>query len=247
MSAVLYGVGVGPGDSKLLTLKALQVIESCDMLVIPVSDKEFSNPVYEEENKRSLDIYLEKSVAYQIVLAEVPSIQSYAKLYLPMPMIKDKERLKKVHDLSANVIAEHLEKGKKLAFLTLGDPSIYSTYLYMHERILKKGYQTEIIPGIPSFCAAAAKANISLAKNKEEIHIIPASYQAEEMLSLSGTKILMKSGKKITEIKKILKEKQLPFTMVENCGMKNENIYTLADEIPDESSYYSLIMIKEEK
>ena len=112
-------------------------------------------------------------------------------------------------------------------------------------RVQKDGYQAVIIPGIPSFCAAAAALNLGLAENKEEIHILPASYGIEEGLKLSGTKILMKTGKKMPYVKETVKASNDRFWMVENCGMENEKIYENPDDVPEKSSYYSLIVIKE--
>ena len=140
---------------------------------------------------------------------------------------------------------QYLDEGKRIAFLTLGDPSVYSTYLYIHKRVLRDGYQARIIPGIPSFCAAAAALNIGLAENKEEIHILPASYGIEEGLQMSGTKILMKAGKQMASVKETLRKSKGQFRMVENCGMDGERIYTDPEEVPEKTSYYSLIIIKE--
>lgn len=242
MSGILYGTGVGPGEPGLLTLKAVRTIRDCDMLVIPVSDRTLAKPCMWEEGMP----YLENCTAYQIVLPEVPEIKEKPVLCLPMPMMKEKEELKRIHDEGAGVVETCLEEGKKLVFLTLGDPSIYSTYLYIHKRIVKDGYRAEIIPGIPSFCAASAALNMGLAENREEIHILPASYGIEEGLKLPGTKVLMKAGKKMPYIKDAVKEENARFWMVENCGMKEEKIYTDPDKVPDHSSYYSLIVIKEE-
>lgn len=189
--------------------------------------------------------YLDSCTAYQIVLPEVPEIRKKQVLCLPMPMMKEKEELKRIHDAGAKKVEEYLDEGKNIAFLTLGDPSIYSTYLYIHKRVQKDGYEAVIIPGIPSFCAAAAALNRGLAENKEEIHILPASYGIEEGLKLSGTKILMKTGKKMPYVKETVKASKDQFWMVENCGMENEKIYENPDDVPEKSSYYSLIVIKE--
>lgn len=132
-----------------------------------------------------------------------------------------------------------------MVFITLGDPTVYSTCMYIHKRIRKQGYETRIIPGVPSFCAAAARLDQSLVENQEELHIIPASYEIEEGLKMAGTKVLMKAGRKIPYVKQVIKEQNLNLTMVENCGMENETIYHSAEEIPDEASYYSLFIVKE--
>lgn len=242
MKGILYGTGVGPGESELLTLKAVRTIRSCDMLAIPVSNPEMTSPGIWEYGMP----YLDSCTAYQIVLPEVPEIREMPVLCLPMPMMKEREELKRIHDEDAKKIEEYLMKGKNIAFLTLGDPSIYSTYLYIHKRVISDGFDARIIPGIPSFCAAAAALNMGLAENREEIHILPASYGIEEGLRLSGTKILMKAGKKMPYIKETVKKEKKKFRMVENCGMSGERIYEDPDKVPDRSSYYSLIVIKED-
>lgn len=247
MSGILYGVGVGPGDPKLLTLKAVQTIKDSDIIAVPVSDATFTEAVYEEAGQRGKrDHLLKKCVAYQIALPEIPEMAQKGKLYLPMPMVKEKDRLKQVHDDCARTTARYLEAGKQIAFLTLGDPAIYSTYLYVHKRIQKKGYPTCIIPGIPSFCAAAAAMGMGLVENKQELHIIPASYEIEKGLTLPGTKVLMKAGRKMPYVKETVKNRGLHMQMVENCTMETEKIYRRGQDIPDEAGYYSLMIIKED-
>lgn len=226
MAGKLYGVGVGPGDPELLTLKAVRVLGTSDIIAIPSSSKE-------------------KCVAYKIAVQAVPSIEEKEILYIPMPMTKDKEVLKKSHEEGARAIIEKLNEGKTIAFLTLGDPTIYSTYLYIHRLVLKENYDTEIVSGITSFCAAAAKINEGLVENSDELHVIPASYQIRDALALPGTKVLMKSGKKMNEVREILKSTECNAVMIENCGMENEKIYRDINDIKDDSSYYSLIIVKE--
>lgn len=246
MSGVLYGIGVGPGDPELMTVKAINKIKECEVLAIPVSDASLTEAVYEAGKSESkFPDLLKACVAYQIAVPMLPEIENKAKLYLPMPMIKAKEQLGAIHDKCAVAVAGQLQAGKDIAFITLGDPTIYSTCLYVHKRIKEMGYQTALIPGVPSFCAAAARMNIGLVENKDQLHVIPGSYEIEAGLELQGTKVLMKAGRKIPYVKQTVKKKKLEIEMVENCGMENERIYRSADEIPDDAGYYSLIMIKE--
>ncbi len=116
---------------------------------------------------------------------------------------------------------------------------------YLDQQFQAAGYETEIVSGITSFCAVAARLNTGLVEKAEPLHVIPASYQIEEALKLSGTKVLMKAGKKMAEVKKILLEQQIPASMIENCGMDNERIYRSPEEIPEDAGYYSLIIVKE--
>lgn len=247
MSSILYGIGTGPGDPELMTLKAVKIIKACDVIAIPISRSDFTEPILEKTRQESCSNLLEECVAYQIAIQNVPEMHKKPILYLPMPMIKDKALLKLVHDQGTEMIMRLLDEGKQIAFLTLGDPTVYSTYLYVHKRVLSKGYQAEIISGITSFCASAARLNMGLVENKDELHIIPASYGIEEALKLSGTKVLMKAGKKMPEVKESVRNSGQEIFMVENCGMAQEKTYRAISDIPDEASYYSLIVVKEEK
>lgn len=222
----LIGVGVGPGDPELLTIKALRRIEESQVIAVP-------GETYKD------------SVAYQIAAAACKSITEKEIVAISMPMTKDTSILKESHDRGAETLQGYLEEGKQVAFLTLGDPTVYSTYLYLHKRLQAEGYEVEIIPGITSFCAAAAKLNIGLSEGAEALHIIPASYPLEDALHLSGTKILMKSGKKLGEVKEKLMKHNAKAVMVENCGMPKEKTYTSLEEIPEKGSYYSLLIVKE--
>lgn len=245
MKGILYGIGTGPGDPELMTLKAVKMTKSCEVIAVPISKIDFEVPVL--ENGASKKELLDECIAYQIAIQNVPEMAKKEILFLPMPMIKDKARLKAVHDAGTRAIEELLDQGKNIAFLTLGDPTVYSTYLYVHKRILKDGYKAEIISGITSFCASAAKLNIGLVENKDELHIVPASYGIEDALKLSGTKVLMKAGKQMPMVKETVRNNGQAIQMVENCGMSAEKTYHSLEEIPDEASYYSLIIVKEEK
>ena len=162
-------------------------------------------------------------------------------------MTKEKEELKQVHDEGARIICSYLDQGKNIVFLTLGDPCVYSTFSYLQHRVEADGYHTELVSGITSFCAAAARLNISLSEWNEQLHIIPAVHRLDNELAESGNYILMKSGKKMNQVKEILARSGKDVLMVENCGMPDEHIYHSVEEIPDDAGYYSLIIAKEHK
>ncbi len=227
MSGKLYGVGVGPGDPELLTIKAIRIIKEADVLAVPGEQKE-------------------SSIAYQIAKQAINEIDAKEIISIHMPMTKDEARLEDSHRKGAEEIISYLEMGKTVAFLTLGDPTIYSTYIYLQKRIVESGYEAEIISGIPSFCAVAAKLNMGLVEKNEQLHVIPSSYDIDDMIALPGTKVLMKSGKKISTVIEYLRTKDYKVSMVENCGMENEKIYRSLDEIKDDAGYYSLIIVKED-
>ena len=160
-------------------------------------------------------------------------------------MTKDPEKLEKSHQAGADAVCACLDEGRQVAFLTLGDPTVYSTYLYVHKKVLHAGYEAEIISGITSFCAVAARLNMGLVEKAEPLHVMPASYQISDALTLSGTRVLMKAGKKMGQVKEELKAMGAEAVMIENCGMPDEKIYRSADEIPEDAGYYSLIIVKE--
>ncbi len=248
MIGTLYGVGTGPGDPELMTLKAVRIVSECDVIAVPISNRDIAiKPVIWNGEDADIKEFLEGCVAYQITLPNIPEMTKKPVLALPMPMSKDKEELRRIHDDGAKAVAELLKQGKNVCFLTLGDPTVYSTYLYVHKRIQKMGYPVEIVSGIPSFCSVAAEFGMGLVENKDELHVIPSSYGVQEALKLPGTKVLMKAGKKMAEVKEEIQKTDQKFYMMENCGMPDEKSYTDINQVPDKTSYFSLIILKEDK
>lgn len=221
----LYGVGVGPGDPELLTLKAVRIIRECKWIAVPGLQKE-------------------ETAAYRIVSGAIPELEKKPCLEIEMPMTKDAALLQQKHEEGCRKIAGLLEAGEDVAFLTLGDPTVYATYFYLHKMLEEQGYEVEIINGIPSFCAAAARMDISLGEKAEQIHIIPSSYELEEAVHLSGTKIFMKAGRQFARLKELLQKEGGEVWMAENCMMPGEKTYHGAENLPEESGYYTLTILK---
>ena len=230
MRGTLYGVGVGPGDPELMTYKAVRVIEECQVIAVPAKGKHHA-------------------VSYKIAAGKVKDIEKKLCLDLETPMTKERRILEENYKIAAEKIIKELEQGYDVAYLTLGDPTIYSTYMYVHRIIKNKGYNTKIINGIPSFCAVSARLDESLADRAEELHVIPSSYGIKEALEYPGTKILMKPASRLSEVKQCLETKgrNIDVKMVENCGMSEEQIYGTIEEIPEQAGYYSLLIVKESK
>lgn len=229
MSGILYGVGVGPGDPELMTLKAQRIIRESDVIAIPAEAKE-------------------DCVAWKIALGACPELAEKAVLPVPMPMTKDKQKLEENHNAAAEAIAAELQAGRQVAFLTLGDPTIYSTYIYVHRRVAARGYETAIISGIPSFCAAAAIMNEGLVETSGALHVLPGTYHkgnADEINALRGTKVLMKIGSNMEQVRGSILAGGQNAVLLENCGMPGEAVYHGAERFPDHPGYYSLIIMKE--
>lgn len=225
MAGILYGVGVGPGDPELMTRKAVRLLEENQVIALPGK-------------------VAAETVAYKIAVQAVPEIANKELLSVYMPMTHDLDEQEKNHKKAAESIAVYLDKGENVVFLTLGDPTIYSTFSYVQKKVEQMGYETQLVSGIPSFCAAAASAKIPLCEWKETLHIIPAVHRLEQEIGEDGNYILMKSGSQMQQVKEILRASERPVIMVENCGMENEHIYRGVEEIPDDAGYYSLIIAK---
>ena len=224
MAGVLYGIGVGPGDPELMTLKAVRLIGEMDIIAAPGED-------------------VKKTTAYTIALQAVPKLADKELHPIHMPMVMDRELIAKYHRRGAEEIAEKLEEGKNVGFITLGDPTVYSTFSYIEKTVKNMGYRTAYISGITSFCAAAATMGIPLAEWKESLHIIPAIHNLQKTDD-EGNYVFMKSGRKINEVREILKKSGRDVVMVENCGMPDEKRYYGVDEIPDDTGYFALIIAK---
>ena len=227
-AGILYGVGTGPGDPELLTLKAVRILREADVIGIPSTKKEGCK-------------------AWQIAAQAVPEIEKKETLFVSFPMSRDPAVLERAHQEGAMQTAKLLDQGKSIAFLTLGDPSVYSTYCYLQKQIQNMGYGTVMVSGVPSFCAAAARLGISLGEQGEALHILPGSYPLEAGLGFSGTRVLMKSGKQIGAVKERLLAENCSSKMVENCGMPGERVIRRTEDIPEDAGYYSLIIVKDKE
>ena len=217
---------MGPGDPELLTIKAAKVLEQADVILAPDTGK---------ADKTAL------TIIRNYLNGKTPELVS-------TPMTRDKEVLEQAYESAAQRIIAYLEEGKQVAFITLGDATVYSTYMYIHEKVRARGYAVEVVPGVTSFCAAAARLNISLCQGSEPLLVIPASHSARELLDVPANKVFMKAGSAILDLKKTLEEKNMlsNASMVENCSMENEHVYPDFRELDKTTGYFSLVIVKEE-
>ncbi|MGN0351452.1 MAG: precorrin-2 C(20)-methyltransferase [Roseburia sp.] len=228
MSGILYGIGVGPGDPELMTVKALRCIKESNVIILPSEPKE-------------------ECYAYQTVKQVCPEIEEKEIVCLPFPMTKEKEVLKREHNRIFSKIWSYLENEKNVGFLTIGDSVVYSTYSYIHSRVQEAGAEAYYINGVPSFCAVAAALGISLGDNKDEIHIIPGSYEVSESMHLKGTRVYMKSGKKLQELLEKLKEQEESHFIygVSDCGLPSQKIAHGIQEVKELNRYLTIVIVKE--
>lgn len=228
--STIYGIGVGPGNPEWMTLQAVRILKECDLLIFP-AEKE------------------EECYSYQIAVNAVPELQAKERKFLPFPMTRDQEKLQKAHDEIYGIVLEGVTAGKNVGLLTIGDPTVYSTCMYILHRADADGIETQIISGIPSFCAAAARLGVSLGEGKEEIHIIPSGRDVKTTLSLQGTRIYMKAGKGLVELCEVLQQAEnaetYAYYAVTECGMRTEQIYYGLEQIKQAQKYLTVIIVKE--
>ena len=228
MAGTAYAVGVGPGDPELLTQKAVRLIRESGVIAFP--------------GRKAED-----SAAYRIAEAAVPEIKEKELVPVHMPMTRDVSALAEAHRKGAETLEHYLGQGRDVVWLSLGDPAVYCSFSYLKSILEQDGYETVLVPGVTSFCAAAAELGTTLAEGEEPVHIFPAVHAGEDALDQPGTYVLMKSGSRMSGVKELLIKSGRDVQAVENCGMDGEKIYRSAEEIPDDAGYFTLIVAKEKR
>lgn len=233
MSARLYAVGVGPGDPELLTLKAVRVLRAADVIVAPTGQAEAA------------------SYALGIVAAHLDRTRQLV-LERVFPMSRDEEELRPHWEATAAEVAGHVRAGRTVAFVTIGDPLLYSTFLYLL-RILRERYPeiaVEIVPGITSIGAAAAAAGMPLALATERVALLPANC-AEEQLRQTlldfDSVVLLKVSRVFDRVHALLVELGLErqAVFVRRVGSSDEEIITdLASLVGLKLDYLSLLIVR---
>ncbi len=223
----LFGIGVGPGDTELLTIKAAKILKKVDVICSPKSSE------------------AKPSLALSIVQPIINQREAEYEILDPLfPMIEDPESLNKYWDEAAQIIADKLINEKDVAFITLGDPTVYSTFSYISKRIGKLGFDVEIIPGVTSFTGCAAAADISLAEKDEIVVIVPkVDDRLAKLIEYGDTFVIMKTSRHSKLLEEIIdKDKRNKSVIsVQNCGMDDENIF---EGFSHDKKYLSTTIVK---
>lgn len=227
IKGIFYGVSTGPGDPELMTLKAVRILKEADVIA-------------------AARVMGKQETALEIAKQAV-NLDGKKILQLTFSMSGKSEAERKEHEDSIRQIEAFLEAGKNVAMAVLGDVSVYASWQYLSEQIRKDGYQTVMIPGVTSFCAAAAAANTGLTRRELPLHIVPASYgHLEEQMKPEGNYVLMKAGKCTDEIRRVLDEKPgvREVFSIKNCGLPGEVVKDglLEDEA---YGYFTTVIVKE--
>lgn len=231
MSGILYGVGVGPGDPELLTLKAVSVIKEADIILAPKTEKK------------------EDSVALSIAR---PFLKPEAEVVkLVFPMVSDSKELLEAWQSNKAVILDLLKAGKKVVFLTLGDPMFYSTYIYVYRLLEDAGYPIETIPGVTAFCAIGSHVGYPIVDGDNVLNIVPATMDDEKLdrvLAAADNVVLMKVYKNFPQIVEKLRKYNLlsEAVMITRCGLPEEEVVRNLSDVDTTKplNYLSTILTK---
>ena len=234
-----YGIGVGPGDPELITVKALKIIKSCPVIAAPRTGN---------GDMVALDIVWRTGVLAGT--AEIAEESDKKILAMDFTMDKDPAKRKENYRKNAEAAARYLDNGQDVAMVTLGDVSLYSTVHYIADELISRGYEIIMVPGVPSFSAAAASLAIPLAEMDAPVHIIPSvRNNSDDYLDLPGTKVLVKAGRHLHRTLDELDRRGLldVTSLAVNCGMDDEIlIKKLGDDepLPDKTGYFTTVIVR---
>ena len=229
MNGVLYGVGVGPGDPELITLKSLRLIKSTEVIAYPKlkGSKSFARNIIEE-------------------FIDLPKVE----IAIEIPMTVNRLPAQRAYDAAAQKISTHLNMGEIVVFLCEGDPFFYGSFMYMHSRLYKK-YLVEIIPGVSSMTACAAMAKKPLAARNEVLTVLPGPLSKEELerrLADNNSSAIMKVGRHIEKIKSVIDRLGLMDSSlyIERASLKEQKVLKLIDA-PEVAPYFSMVLVNKEE
>ncbi|HEU5461734.1 MAG TPA: precorrin-2 C(20)-methyltransferase [Nitrososphaeraceae archaeon] len=218
----LFCVGCGPGDPELLTIRALNLIKEADVIFVPTSKSD------------------KPSIVLSIVAKYINKTTKI--IHLVFPMVKDKNSLKDYWEKNSSEISRTVKTGKKTLYLTVGDPSLYSTWIYIHRELKKnhKDIEIEIIPGITSIFAFAAESKISLVEGDEHLSIVPACYDLNKVkntVKASDTIVFLKDGRYFDNV----------IEMLSDTGFSEESQIAIAQDVSTNENIREIKHLKDLK
>lgn len=225
-SGRLYGLGIGPGDPELITVKALRLLRLADVVAYPISD----------QNKQGM--------ARLIVLEYINSEQIQVPLYFPFKLEQSSQPY---YDIAAETLAQHLSKGQNVVVLCEGDPFFYGSFMYIYNRLADK-FPTEVVPGISSMMASAAALGVPLTYCNDVYMVVSAILPAEVLktkLAFADAAVIIKLGRHFEKVVGVLKELGLydRAKYIEKATTDHQKIIAIADVNPKDVPYFSMIVV----
>jgi len=229
----LFGVGVGPGDPELMTIKARRVIEAAPVVAYPVARhrrgvaRQVAAPYLRDDQ-------IEVALTYPVTTEETDHPGGY------------EGALREFYDDAAVLLAEHLDAGRDVAVLCEGDPFFYGSYMYLHERLAGR-YETEVVPGVTSISAAAASAGRPLAKRDDVLMVLPGTLDPEVLaarLRGADAAAVLKLGRTFAGVREAAERAGVAerAVYVERASAAEERVAPLR-EVGGEVPYMSLVLV----
>ena len=227
MSGTLYGVGVGPGDSELMTVKAWRLISMAKVIAYLVANGS-------------------ESTARSIAGPFIP--EDAVEIAIDMPMRVEREPAQAAYDAGALRIAEFLGRGEDVVMLCEGDPFFYGSFMYVYER-LSAQFKTIVVPGVTSISAAAAELGQPLAKRDEVLKILPATMDIEQLreeLAMTHAAAIIKVGRHFGKVKRVLSSLDLLANAkaIERATHEDQVIRNVAEITEDTLPYFTTIIVR---
>lgn len=231
---ILYGVGVGPGDPELITLKAARLLGSVARVYAAGSTKN------------------SYSVSLDIVRPHLaPGVEP---MVLSFPMTRDQEVLDRAWQENARTVLADLDAGRDVAFLTLGDPSTYSTFGYLLRTLrgLDPAVRAEVVPGVTSYCAAAALSGEPLAEGDQTLAVVSGVCGGDTLrraARAADSLVVLKAYKRFADIKAALAEEGLlaDAVLASACGQEGESLVRDLSRVEEIPPYFSLVLAKKKR
>ena len=225
MSGTLYGVGLGPGDPELITLKAARLIENATTIAYPTLAGGDS---------------FARSIAKGLIADGVREIR------MDVPMSTERQPAQDAYDTGAAEIAAVLDAGEDVVCLCEGDPFFYGSFMYLFARLSGR-FETQIIPGVTSVTACAARAAMPLAARNERLTILPGPLPEDELrLRIDGAEsvVIMKVGRHLPKIRAVIEDLGLTdqAMYVERATLPEEVVLPLS-QAPEKAPYFSIILL----
>ncbi len=226
MSGRLFGIGVGPGDPELITLKAFRCLQRASVVAYPA-------PLEGE------------SLVRQIVAPHLPGGQE--EMAIRMPMVASRFPAQEVYDEAAGKLGEHLKAGRDVAVLCEGDPFFYGSFMYLFGRMAEE-HPVEVVPGVSSLTACAAVLGSPLAARNDVLGIVPAPLEPDELkrrlVGLDAVAII-KVGRHFSKLRHVLEALGLAAQAryVEHATMANQRILPLEAVDPANVPYFSMVLV----
>jgi len=234
----LLGLGVGPGDPELITLKALRLLREAPVVGYFVAKGKRGNAF------GIIEAHLQ---AQQTLLPLVYPVTTEA---LPAPLSYE-QVISDFYDEASVQVAEHLDAGRDVAVICEGDPFFYGSYMYLHDRLAQR-YEAEVIPGVCSMLGGASVLGAPLVYRNQSLSVLSGVLPAEELkrrLADADAAVIMKLGRNFPKVREVLPELGLDgrALYVERATMANQKIVPLDQVDPQSSPYFSLIIVPGEK